>query len=90
MTTSPKTPATRTVRHCTWTSPAGRTYSLYRRGRMWLVHWSDPDDADWAEGCGKTVAEAFRNAWCRVIPAGFPYRGSGCARRRASRAAARG
>jgi len=57
---------------------------------MWILAWSDKDDADWAEGLGHTIPEAFRNAWCRVIPAGFPYRGSGAARRRTSRAAARG
>jgi hypothetical protein len=90
MPTSPSTrptPSTRLV--CRWTCPrSDRSFTLYRRGRTWLLAWAS--DTDWGEGMGKSIPEVFVNAGIRAVPRGFPYRGSGCARRRVSRAVARG
>jgi hypothetical protein len=74
---------------CEWTCPrTKRAYTLSRRGRLWLLAWETEDD-DWSIGGGRSIPEAFLNCGVRRIPTGFPYRGSGCARRRASRAATR-
>lgn len=73
---------------CEWTCPrSGRDYILWRRGRHWLIAWYSDDD--WSMAMGRSIPEAFRNNSQRRIPTGFPYRGSGCARRRVAQVAAR-
>lgn len=82
--TSPTSAPARIV--CVWTCRRSlRTYELARRGRLWLVSWATADD--WSIGGGRSIPAAFAACGVRRIPHGFPYQGSGCARRRAVRMA---